>query len=127
MMICDLFIKSEARAIEEPTVVNVNMVFIHQSIFVHINYSELVARVRAAKYAERPHPVVNRIEQNYILWSKETHLVTKFEMDDGDSYYIITICFNSLSNGNHYNGKTIFVYSPSSLHKVVRSLKQAVE
>lgn len=121
-MISDLFIKSEAPAIEEPIFGNVNMVvFIRQSMFVHIDYSELVARVRAAKYAERPNPVVNCIEHNYILWSKQIHiLITKFEMDDGDSYYIITICFDSFSNGNHYNGKTIFIYSPSSLHKAVR-------
>eukprot|EP00102_Acyrthosiphon_pisum_P007005 XP_003241169.1 PREDICTED: uncharacterized protein LOC100570974 isoform X2 [Acyrthosiphon pisum] len=99
-------------------------IFLQQRLLKHIDYSELVARVRAAKYAQRPYPVVNFTDRKYILWGKEIHMISKFEMDDGDEYYVITICYNSWSNENRYIGKTIYVYSPSPLHETVRVLNR---
>ncbi|XP_022178471.1 uncharacterized protein LOC111039317 [Myzus persicae] len=114
---------SEVPSSTEPIDGHAIAIFLKKRILRHINYSELVARVRAAKYAQRPFPVVNCIDSSYILWGKEIHLITKFEMDDGDDYYVITICYDRCRNGNQYIGKTIFIYSPSKPHETVRVLK----
>jgi len=121
---CDFIIQSEVPASVEPIDGYIIAIFVQQRLLMPIEYSELVARVRAAKYAQRPYPVVNFTDRKYILWGKEIHMVTKFEMDDGDEYYVITICYNSCSNENRYIGKTIFIYSPSSLHETVRVLNR---
>lgn len=93
--------------------------FLPQRFLMRIDYSELVDRIRAAKYVQRPKPLVNSTNLNYLCWRTERHLITKFEMDDGDEYYVLTTCLISNYGGNHglnenqYYGQTIFLYSPS--------------
>ncbi|KAE9539352.1 hypothetical protein AGLY_004604 [Aphis glycines] len=93
--------------------------FLPQRILMHIDYSEVVDRIRAAKYVQRPKPLVNSTNRNYLFWGRERYLITKFEMDDGDEYYVLTTCLisdcggNRCLNENQYYGQTIFLYSPS--------------
>jgi len=110
-MACDLIIQSGTPFSEEP--MDGLSIFLRERMLVLINYSELAARVRAAKYSKRPCPVVNCIDCSYVLWDEETHLITKFEMDDGDQYYVISICYENFRYGSQYIGKTIFIYSSS--------------
>lgn len=99
-------------------------VFLQKRSLMLINYSELVARVRAAKYAQRPYPVVKCIDRKYVSWGREIHLVTKFEMDDGDEYYVITICYDCYRYTNRFIGKTIYIYGQSSLPETARVLNR---
>jgi hypothetical protein len=50
-------------------------------------------------------------------------MITRFEMDDGDEYYVLTIC--SLDEVHRYNGLTVFFYSPSPWRKIVSLNKAA--
>ncbi|XP_026806113.1 uncharacterized protein LOC113549139 [Rhopalosiphum maidis] len=102
---------------------NMVVIFLPQRILIRIEYWDMVDRVNAAKYNQRPCPLVNCTDQNYLVWGQESHLITRFEMDDGDEYYVLTTC--SLDEVHRYNGLTVFFYSPSPWREIVSLINNA--
>lgn len=114
-----LCVQTSERPFNDENATAIAIMLLPQRCLMYIDYSELVDRIRAAKYVQRPKPLVNSTNRNYLFGGRERYLITKFEMDDGDEYYVLTTCLisdcggNLCLNENQYYGKTIFLYSPS--------------